>query len=152
VCSEDNVPVTGQTKKLNAAFKTGDREKICAAIFAVIHDTGNVSAFALKAGMNRSMLYRAFRRNLRFDIVLRVMWAADFKLVVIGHSGLRDAFETEDVTLIVKVLSDALRAQKSVGRLDRLYRIIKPPHVPRLDAVLTTLNALDLRLAVSPIK
>jgi DNA-binding phage protein len=137
----------GQTQKLNAAFKTGDREVICAAIFAEIHGTGNVSRFALKAGMDRPMLYRAFKRNLRFDIVIRVMRAADLKLIVSGHPGLRGAFETEEVTLIVEALSDALSAQH-LARLDPLYRIIRPPHVPRLGAVLTTLNALGLRLAV----
>jgi DNA-binding phage protein len=141
----------GQTQKLNAAFKTGDREVICATIFAEIHGTGNVSKFALKAGVDRTMLYGAFKRNLRFDIVIKVMRAADFKLIVSGHPALRGAFETEEVTLIVKALCDALSAIH-VDRLGPLYRIIRPPHVPRLDAVLTTLNALGLRLAIIPRK
>jgi probable addiction module antidote protein len=141
----------GQIQKLNAAFRTGDREVICAAIFAEIHGTGNVSAFALKAGMDRTMLYRAFKHNPQFDTVLKVMRAADFKLVVSGHPGLGVAFETEEVALIVKALGDALSAQR-VDRLGPLYRIIRPPKVPRLQAVLSTLNALRLRLAAIPRK
>jgi probable addiction module antidote protein len=141
----------GQTRKLNAAFKTGDRKVICAAIFAEIHGTGNVSAFALKAGVDRAMLYRAFKHNPQFDTVLKVMRAADVKLAVSNHPGLRVAFETEEVALIVKSLCDALSAQR-VDRLGPLYRIIRPPQVPRLDAVLTTLKALRLRLTVIPRK
>jgi probable addiction module antidote protein len=141
----------GQTQKLNAAFKTGDRKVICAAIFAEILGTGNVSAFALKAGVDRTMLYRAFKHNPQFDTVLKVMRAADVKLAISGHPGLRVAFETEEVALIVKALCDALSAQR-VDRLGPLYRIIRPPQVPRLDAVLTTLKALRLRLTVIPRK
>jgi DNA-binding phage protein len=139
----------GQTQKLNAAFKTGNRKVICGAIFATIHGTGNVSAFALKAGMDRTMLYRAFKHNQQFDTVLKVMRAADVKLAAKGHPGLRVAFETEEVALIVRALCDALSAQ-GVDRLSPLYRIIRPPKVPRLDAVLTTLNALGVRLSVIP--
>jgi probable addiction module antidote protein len=137
----------GQTQKLNAAFKTGDRKVICAAIFAEILGTGNVSAFALKAGVDRTMLYRAFKHNPQFDTVLNVMRAANVKLAISGHPGLRVAFETEEVALIVKALCDALSAQR-VDRLSPLYRIIRPPQVPRLHAVLTTLKALRLRLTV----
>jgi DNA-binding phage protein len=78
-----------QTQKLNAAFETGGRDVICAAISALIFATGNVSAFALKAGLHRTMLYRAFKRNLRFDIVLKVMRAADFKLIAIDRGSKR---------------------------------------------------------------
>jgi DNA-binding phage protein len=141
----------GQIQKLNAAFKTGDRQVICAAIFAEIHGTGNVSAFALKAGVDRTMLYRTFKHNPQFDTVVKVMRAADFKLAVSGHPGLGVAFETEEVALIVKALGDALSAHR-VDRLGPLYRIIRPPKVPRLQAVLSTLNALRLRLAVIPRK
>jgi DNA-binding phage protein len=141
----------GQIQKLNAAFKTGDREVICAAIFAEIQGTGNISAFALKAGMDRTMLYRAFKHNPQLDTVVKVMRVADFKLVVSGHAGLRVAFETEEVALIVEALCDALGAQR-VDRHGPLYRIIRPPQVPRLDAVLITLNALGSRLTVIPRK
>jgi DNA-binding phage protein len=140
-----------QIQKLNAAFKTGDRKVICAAIFAEIHGTGNVSAFALKAGMSRPVLYRAFRRNLGFQIVLKVMRGAGYKLAVSGHRELHTAFETENIALIVKALDDALRSLH-LERRSPLYRIIRPPIVPRLDAVLSTLNALGLYLAVSPRK
>ncbi len=57
-CSHDIVSTHGTNTKLNAAFKTGDRKVICAAIFAEIVGIGNVSAFALKAGVDRTMLYR----------------------------------------------------------------------------------------------
>jgi DNA-binding phage protein len=148
----------GTQNSLNATFKTGDRDAICDAIFAVIHGTGNVSAFALKAGVDRTMLYRAFKRNLRFDIILRVMRAADLKLVVVDHPGLRSkpsltsehlngAFGTDEIMQIVKSFDVALRAQQENVALAPLYRI-RLPHVPRLDAVLSFLKALGLRLAV----
>jgi hypothetical protein len=41
---------------LNAAFKTNDRATICSAIYAMMLATDNVSALALKAGVDRSML------------------------------------------------------------------------------------------------
>jgi probable addiction module antidote protein len=142
----------GQIQKLNAAFKAGDRKVICAAIFAEIHGTGNVSAFALKAGMSRPALYRAFQRNnVRFDTVLKVVRAADYKLAVSGHRGLHVAFKAEEIRRIVTALDDALRSLH-LERVSPLYRIIRPPYVPRFDAVLSTLNALGLHLEVIPRK
>jgi DNA-binding phage protein len=159
----------GKTKKLNAAFKTGDRDLICEAIYAMIQGTGNFSAFAIEAEVDRSMLYSALKRNLRFDILLKVIRAADFKLVVTEYSGLHlepsltlahfsRAFKTQDVTLIVKAFNEIVRTQENVAafarkvNMDRavLYRTFAYPHVPRLDAVLSFLKALDLGLAVEP--
>ena len=97
------------------------------------------------------MLYRAFKHNPQFDTVLKVMRAADVKLAVSDNPGLRVAFETEEIAQIVNALCDALSTQH-VDRLGPLYRIIRPPQVPRLDAVLSTLNALGLRLTVIPRK
>jgi DNA-binding phage protein len=153
---------------LNAAFKTGDLATICLAIDAMIFATDNVSAFALKAGVGRAMLYRAFKNhNPRLNLVLRVLSAADFKLVVIDHpkfgtkpslisKRLSGAFETAEITLITKALSENLRAQKNVvtfsekANLNRvsLYRSFTAPRVPTLATVLSFLNALRLRLAV----
>jgi DNA-binding phage protein len=137
-----------QIQRLNAAFATCDREAVCEALLALILDADNVSAFALKAGVDRSMLYSTLRRNLRFDIVLKVLRAAALKVVVVNQSGpsprqLYDAFETEEVSLIVSALSDALK-----GRRFTQYRIIRPPHVPRLGSVLSIFEALDLRMEV----
>jgi DNA-binding phage protein len=143
---------------LNAAFKTGDLATICSAIEAMIFATGNVSAFALKAGVDRSMLYSVFKRNVRFDIILRVMRAADLKLVVVDYPGFRSkpsltsehlngAFGTDEITQIVKAFDVALRAQQENVALAPPYRI-RHPHVPRLNAVLSFMKALSLRLAI----
>jgi DNA-binding phage protein len=154
---------------LNAAFKTGDRATICSAINAMILETDNVSAFALKAGADRSMLYRTFKNNPRFDLVLRVLSAADFRLVVVDQpkigtkpslisKRLNGAFDTEEITQIVSAFSETLRAQRNVAmfaeksNMNRvgLYKSFSAPRVPRLTTVLSFLNALGLRLAVNP--
>jgi DNA-binding phage protein len=159
----------GKTKKLNAAFKSGDPEAIGEAIFATIHDVGTFSAFAIKAGVERATLYSALKRNLRFDILLKVIRTADFKLVVTERAGLRlrpsltfahfsRAFETEDVTLIVEAFNEMVRTQEKVAvfarkvNMDRrrIYRTFAHPHVPRLGTVLNFLRAIDLGLAVEP--
>jgi DNA-binding phage protein len=156
-----------KTKKLNAAFATGERQVICDAIFAIIQGTGNFSAFAIKAEVDRATLYRALKRNLGFDIFLKVIRAADFKLVVTRHSGLRlkpslifahfrRAFKTQDVTLIVEAFNEFVRTQGTVSMLARkvnmdrriLYKTFAYPHVPRLDTVLKFLKAFDLGLTV----
>jgi DNA-binding phage protein len=153
---------------LNAAFKTGDRATICSAICAIILATDNVSAFALKAGVDRTTLYRAFKRNPGLDLVLKVLSAADFKLAV-DHVKLRtkpssisehfsSAFDTGEITAITKAFSETLHAQENVvmfaekANLHRvtLYRAFTAPRVPRLGTVLSFLNALGLRLAAKP--
>jgi DNA-binding phage protein len=118
----------GKTQNtLNAAFKTGERDVICDAFFAMIDGT-NVSAFALKAGVDRTMLYSVFKRNPRFDIILRVMRGADFRLNVVDHPRLRSkpsfiseqinsAFDTGQITQIVKAFDVALPAQKEAVAL-----------------------------------
>jgi probable addiction module antidote protein len=154
-------------KSLNAACKTGDRAKICSAINAMIL-AHNVRAFALKAGVDRTMLYSAFKRNPGLDLVLKVLSAADFKVVVVDHpkrrtkpslvsEDLSSAFDSEEITLITKAFSKTLRAQDNVARFakeanlprETLYRSFTAPHVPKLGTVLSVLNALALRLAVS---
>jgi DNA-binding phage protein len=156
-----------KTKKLNAAFETGDRRVICDALFATIHDIDTFSAFAIKAGVERATLYTSLKLNLRFDIFLKVIRAADFKLVVTEHSEIRlrpslthahfsRAFKTQDVTLIVEAFNEFVRTQEKVVvfaqkvNMDRrrLYRTFAYPHVPRLDNVLQFLKAIDLGLAV----
>jgi DNA-binding phage protein len=156
-----------KTKRLNAAFETGDRRVICDAIYAMIHGDGYFNAFAIKAGVERATLYSALKRNLRFDILLKVMRAADFKLVVTEHSELRlkpsltfahfsRAFKTQDVTLIVEAFNEFVRTQERVATLAqkvnmdrrRIYKTFAYPHVPRLDIVLQFLKAIDLGLAV----
>jgi DNA-binding phage protein len=157
----------GKIKKLDAAFATGDRNVICAAIFAMIHSDGHFNAFAIKAGVERATLYSALKRNLRFDIFLKVIRAADLKLVVTERSGLRlkpsltfkhfsHAFKTQDVTLIVEAFNEMVRTQEKVSlfarkvNMDRkrIYRTFAYPHVPRLGTVLSFLKALDLGLTV----
>jgi DNA-binding phage protein len=155
---------------LNAAFKTGDPAKICSAIYAMILATDNVAAFALKAGVDRTMLYRAFKRNPRLDLVLKVLSAADFKVVVVDHpkrrtkpslvsEHLRSAFESEEITLVTKAFRTTLSDQENVvmfakkANLNRvvLYQSFTAPRVPRLTTVLSFLKALGLRLAVNPL-
>jgi probable addiction module antidote protein len=155
-------------KSLNAAFKTGDRATICSAIYAMILATDNVGAFALKAGVDRTMLYSAFKRNPGLHLVLKVLSAADFKVLVVDHpkrrtkpslvsQHLSSAFDSEEITLITKAFSKTLRAQDNVARFakkanlprETLYRSFTAPHVPKLGTVLSVLNALALRLAVS---
>ena len=129
--------------------------------------TGNVSAFALKAGVDRTMLYRAFTNNPGLDLVLKVITAADFKMIVVDHPKVRGrrsgfserlsrAFETEEITLITNAFSQTLRAQGNVlaftkkANLSRasLYRSFTAPRVPSLGTVLSFLNVLGLRLAL----
>jgi DNA-binding phage protein len=157
----------GKPKQLNAAFETGDRRVICDALFATIHDIDTFSAFAIKAGVERATLYRALKQNLRFDIFLKVIRAADFKLVVTERAGPRlrpsltfshfsRGFKTQDVTLIVEAFNEFVRTQEKVATLAqkvnmdrrRIYRTFAYPHVPRLGTVLQFLKALDLGLAV----
>jgi DNA-binding phage protein len=156
-----------QAQKLNAAFLTGDREKLCVAISAVIMGTGNVSAFALKAGVDRTMLYRAFKHNPGFDIVLKFMRAADLKLIAFDRPEfflepsllsrkISAALDTDDIRLIVKAFREVLHAQENIFRLAEkidmsraaLYRTFAYPRVPRLGTLLNFLNALNMRLAV----
>jgi DNA-binding phage protein len=123
--------------------------------------TDNVSAFALKAGVDRTMLYSAFLSVIQgLDLVLKVLSAADFKLVVVDHpkrrtkpslisEHLSSAFDSEEIPLITKAFSKTLRAQNNVSRFakkanlprEALYRSFTAPHVPRLDTVLSFLNA-----------
>jgi DNA-binding phage protein len=157
-----------ETQKLNAAFKAGDREKICAAIRATILAAVNVSALAREAGVDRTMLYRTFKHNPGFGLVLKVLSAADFKLVVVDHpklctkpsviaERLTCSFATEEITLIVKAFGETLRAQDNVfmfakkANLNRvvLYKAFSADRVPKLGTVLGFLNALKLRLAVN---
>jgi DNA-binding phage protein len=131
---------------LNAAFKTGNHAAICSALNAMILATDNVSALALKAGVDRTMLYRTFKQNPRFDLVLKVLSAADFKFVVVDHprrptkpslvsERLSGAFETEEITQIVNALRTTLSAQENVvmfakkANLHRvtLYRSLTAP-------------------------
>jgi probable addiction module antidote protein len=154
---------------LNAAFKTGDRVTICWAIGAMVLATDNVSAFALKAGLNRTTLYRASKQNLGLDLLVKILRAADFKLVVVDHPKIRgkpslisehlsSAFNSEEMTLITNAFSKTLRAQGNVVVFAKkvnihrvsLYHSFTAPCVPKLDTVLSVLNALGLRLAVIP--
>jgi probable addiction module antidote protein len=69
---------------------------------------------------------------------------------------LSGVFDTGEMTLITKALSENLRAQKNVvtfakkANLNRvsLYRAFTDPRVPKLGTVLGFLKALRLRLAV----
>jgi probable addiction module antidote protein len=154
-------------KLLNAAFKTGDRKRVCTVISAMALGMNNVSAFALKAGVDRTMLYRGLELDPRFNFVLNVLSAADYKLFVVDHPKLRKkpslvsehlngALDTEDITLITKAFSETLRAQENVVMFAKktnvsrvaLYKAFTAPRVPRLGTVLSFLNALRLRLAV----
>jgi DNA-binding phage protein len=159
----------GSRQNLNAAFKTGDQAKICAAILAVIVETGNVKAFALKAGVDRTNVYRLPNYNPNFDFVLKVLNAADFELRVVDHPRIRSkqskicrqlarAFGSGDIKQIRNAFSKTLRAQKNVSlfaeqvSVDRaaLYRAFTAPRIPSLRTALGFLHALDLRLAVRP--
>jgi DNA-binding phage protein len=137
-----------QAPNLNDAFRTANREKVCAALFAMILDTGNVQAFALKAGLDRTMLYRTPQRNLQFDVVLKILRAAELQLIVIGNRALSSAFQTKNTTNIGRALKVALRSNKNIRRGHPLYNIIRPPHIPRLEAVMRSLNHLGFRMAV----
>jgi DNA-binding phage protein len=161
----------GQTQNLNAAFETGDQAKILAAILAVIMDTGNVKAFALKAGMDRTNFYRLPNYNPKFDFVLKTLDAAGFELRVVDHPKIRSkqsmickqlarAFDSGDIEQIVNAFSEILHALKNVSlfaqkvNLHRgtLYKAFTAPRIPSVRTALSVLNALDLRLAVSRVK
>jgi DNA-binding phage protein len=156
-----------ETQKLNAALRTSDRETICDAIRAMILAADNVRAFAREAGVDRTMLYRAFKHNPGLGLVLRVLSAANLKLVVIDHPNIRakpssisehfnSAFDSEEITLITKAFSKTLHDQENVALFAKkinahrvtLYRSFTAPRVPRLGTILKFLNALGLRLAV----
>jgi probable addiction module antidote protein len=132
----------------------------------MIFATDNVNAFARKAGVDRTALYRGFKRKPRLDLVSKVLRGADFRLVVVDHpkrgskSNLSKhftrAFGTEKITLITKALCETFHAQENVAmfakeanlRRETLYRAFTATHVPTLSTVLSFLKALGLRLAV----
>ncbi len=70
---------------LNAALRTADVFIIFAAFDTAIHAQKNISEFALKAGVDRSTLYRAFRSGRggpALDIAINVSKILGFQFVV----------------------------------------------------------------------
>jgi probable addiction module antidote protein len=72
------------TKTLEAALKTADPLTIFAALDALVRMSPSVSKLAKDAGADRSMLYRAFRREKgpRLSLVVKVLSSAGFQLIV----------------------------------------------------------------------
>ena len=71
-------------KTLGAALKTADPLTIFAALDALVRMSPSVSKLAKDAGADRSMLYRAFRREKgpRLSLMVRVLSSAGFQLIV----------------------------------------------------------------------
>jgi probable addiction module antidote protein len=155
-------------KQLNVAFKTGDRETICTAVSAMLLGVKNVTAFARKAGVDRTVLYRAFNYDPGLDLVLKVLSGLDFTIVVVDFPKIRtkpslacellnSAFDTDEIAKIIKALGETLRSQNVTqlakkANLDRrsLYKSFTSFRIPRIGTVLSFLNAVGLRLAVKP--
>ena len=124
--------------------------------FTVIGSFGATSTIVENAG------------NGRLNLLLKVMSAANLKLVVIDHpkahekpslisKRLSRAFKSEEVISIINLLSEILRAQDNVvtfakkANLPRgtLYRSFTAPNVPTFRIILSYLNALDLRFQIT---
>ena len=82
------MPSIGITRKLekslNAAFTTNDLHRICRAVDAAILKSPSIIKVAQDAGVNRTTLYRAFRREKgpALSTMINVLRVLGFQIVV----------------------------------------------------------------------
>ena len=87
----------------------------------------DVSALALKVGVDRTVFYRlSTQRNLPFYRVLKIFKALNLNTVVVDHpktgstqslicEKLNDALKTDEIQRMLGALSEIIRAQKNVS-------------------------------------
>lgn len=158
---------------LKAAFATNDLRHICRAVDAVVL-SGGIAKIAQNAEVDRTTIYRAFRRENgpALDTMVRVLHVLGLRLIVeikptlsserpqldmkTTARSLTAAFKSGDLDLAVEALAGTLRSQENVSELARttilsrenLYRAFSFPRIPRFRTVLNFLNAIGLQFAI----
>ena len=168
-------PLTRRTNDgvLNAALATSDLRSICRAVDAAVV-RGGIAKVAQTAEVDRTTIYRAFRRESgpALDTMVRVLRVLGLRLIVknkpdpsTGASrvdsktiarSLTVAFRSGDLDLAVEALARAVRLHDNVSELARatnfsrenLYRSFAFPCIPRFRTVLNFLTALGLQLGI----
>lgn len=168
-------PLTRRTNEdaLNAAFATGDLRSICRVIDAAVA-RGGIAKVAQTAEVDRTTIYRAFRRESgpALDTMVRLLRVLGLRLIVKTKSdpssealrlnaktiarSLTMAFRSGDLDLAIEALAEVVRSHDNVSELARatnfsrenLYRSFAFPCIPRFRTVLNFLNALGLQLGI----
>jgi probable addiction module antidote protein len=156
---------------INAALATGELRSICRAVDAAVV-RGGIAKVAQTAEVDRTTIYRAFRRGSgpALDTMVRVLRVLGLRLIVkiepypssdasrqvskTTARSLATAFISGDLDLAIEALARAVRSHDNVSELARatslsrenLYRSFAFPRIPRFRTVLIFLNALGLRL------
>jgi DNA-binding phage protein len=164
---------------LNKALRAGEMAMVYLAIHKAVHTQNDLTQFALRAGVSRTNLYRAFgsdrryhsKRGPRLDTAMKVLRALSLRFVVqVARQNLNSctretsdrltrAFKAGETSRITGVLYDTLRVQENVSELAKktsvgrsaLYHAFQDTRRPRLSTVLSFLNVLGLRLEVKPL-
>lgn len=158
---------------LKLAFATNDMRHICKAVDAAVL-SGGIAKIAQNANVDRTTIYRAFRRENgpALDTMVRVLHVLGLRLIVelkpnlpskrrqfdgktIADS-LTSGFRSGELDAAVAALARALRSQENVSELVRttiitrenLYRAFAFPRIPRFRTVLNFLSALGLQLGI----
>jgi DNA-binding phage protein len=78
------LPSNDLEKSLSAAFATNDLQRICRAVDAGILQSTSIIALAQAAQIDRTTLYRAFRRRNgpALDTMIKVLGVLGFRLIV----------------------------------------------------------------------
>jgi probable addiction module antidote protein len=162
---------------LNAAFASNEIGRICRAIGVAVRRSGDISALAQSAKVDRTTVYRAFRHDgaPAFDTVAKTLRALRYRLVVelrdeMASSDKNSEFEKrtalarrltaalEDGTTATlrKAFQDTVRAQEDIAEFaqrartssENLYRVFSHKPNPRFSTLLNFIGALGLRFAV----
>lgn len=158
---------------LKLAFATSDLRHICKAVDAAVV-SGGIAKVAQKAKVDRTTIYRAFRRENgpALDTIVRVLHVLGLRLTVelkpnllseparldaekIARS-LTNGFGGGDLGSAVAALAEVSRSQENVSELVRttiitrenLYRAFAFPRIPRFRTVLNFLSALGLQFGI----
>lgn len=158
---------------LKAAFATNDLRRICRAVDEAVL-RGGIAKVAQNAKVDRTTIYRAFRRENgpALDTMVRVLHVLGSRLIVEIKPNpsserlqadarttarlLTTAFSHGDLDLAIEALAKALRSQENVSELARttivsrenLYRAFAFPRIPRFRTVLNFLNAVGLQFGI----
>jgi DNA-binding phage protein len=143
------LPSNDLEKSLSAAFATNDLQRICRAVDAGILQSTSIIAVAQAAQIDRTTLYRAFRRKNgpALDTMIKVLGVLGFRLIVettseagaqsnlaggrsstargrhtgakVTARGFTTAFKTGEIDSLLQVFANALRAQENVSQFAR---------------------------------
>jgi probable addiction module antidote protein len=158
---------------LKAAFATNDLRRICRAVDEAVL-RGGIAKVAQNAKVDRTTIYRAFRRENgpALDTMVKVLHVLGSRLIVeikpnpslkrpqpdakTTARSLTRSFRSGDLDLAVAALAKALHSQENVSEFARttivsrenLYRAFAFPRIPRFRTVLDFLNAVGLQFGI----